>query len=618
MKTASALVITTAVIAVFAAPRISHSQTAERGRAIFHALTQKYPKMQPCGWGLATANPRLALFIPQTEWAELPWEDQASLTLYVESLIPAVRANPDRYLAPFRNDPLRPVFRAKVAHLCAECWLIGVGPFTFDEQGVLYEKVVIEGDLAWERDDPRSRGVKASEFRRGLGGVALASKETDQTEQRQQGIVAIAEHAPNAELAVRASRGTGQSMVQASSNSGSPVDLGSQSRDRRAVDSQGQSLALAEQAQPPRQRREGLAEEARRKAEEEHRKSEEARTQLGQMGRSYSGTTLIESAENGDTPMVELLLTAGMSPQAKDPKGWTALMYAAWNGHTATVWALLDRGADVNAISTDGTTALMTAASQGYTQIAKVLIAKGAAVDARRADGWTALIWAAAEGQEESVRILLASGAQIDATDSHGITPLIYAAANMLEEDPTGKTLPVVKALLSNGAAVDLKAADGSTALMWAAKKGEVAIAQALLASGAHVNATDGNGKTPLIYAASGKAAPPIAEALIASGADVNMKDSSGATALMRATRRRKPGMLQTLLAKGADPNATDNQGATALMIAAQMGRTHNLRALLQGRADRNLKDKRGRTATDIALEHHHNTIWAFLSSEPE
>ncbi len=53
-------------------------------------------------------------------------------------------------------------------------------------------------------------------------------------------------------------------------------------------------------------------------------------------------------------------------------------------------------------------------------------------------------------------------------------------------------------------------------------------------------------------------------------------------------------------------------------MIAAQMGRTHNLRALLQGRADRNLKDKRGRTATDIALEHHHNTIWAFLSSEPE
>ena len=427
MKTASALVITTAVIAVFAAPRISHSQTAERGRAIFQALTQKYPKLQPCGWGLATANPRLALFIPETEWAELSWEDQASLTLYVESLIPAVRANPDRYLTPFRNDPLRPVFRAKVAHLCAECWLIGVGPFTFDEQGALYEKIVVEGNLAWERDDPHSRGVKASEFRRGLSAVALVGQETDQTEQRQQGIVAIAEHDPNAELAVRASRGTGQRMVQAPSNSGPPVDLGSQSRDRRAADSQGQSLALAEQAQPPRQRREGLAEEARRKAEEEHRKSEEARTQLGQMGRSYSGTTLIESAENGDTPMVELLLTAGMSPQAKDPKGWTALMYAAWNGHTATVWALLDSGADVNAKNETGGTALIMAAMGGYTATVYALLNRGADVNAKDSEGWTALMYAAWNGHTATVHALLDRSADANAKDNEGETVLTAA-----------------------------------------------------------------------------------------------------------------------------------------------------------------------------------------------
>ena len=427
MKTASALVITTAVIAVFAAPRISHSQTAERGRAIFQALTQKYPKMQPCGWALATANPRLALFIPQTEWAKLPWEDQASLTLYVESLIPAVRANPDRYLAPFRNDPLRPAFRAKVAHLCAECWLIGVGPFTFDEKGVLYEKVVVEGDLAWERDDPHSRGVKASEFRRGLSAVALVGQETDQTEQRQQGIVAIAEHDPNAELAVRASRGTGQRMVQAPSNSGPPVDLGSQSRDRRAADSQGQSLALAEPAQPPRQRREGLAEEARRKAEEERRKSEEARMQLGQMGRSYSGTTLIESAENGDTSMIELLLTAGMSPQTRDPKGWTALMYAAWNGHTPTVWALLDSGADVNAKNETGGTALIMAAMGGYTATVHTLLNRGADVNAKDREGWTALMYAAWNGHTATVHALLDRSADANAKDNEGETVLTAA-----------------------------------------------------------------------------------------------------------------------------------------------------------------------------------------------
>jgi hypothetical protein len=116
-------------------------------------------------WGLATATPAIALLIPESEWNTLAKGDQVSLTLYLEGLIPAVRADPDQYLEEFRAAPIYETFRTKVASLCGDCWVIGVGHLTADTKSILFDKVIVQGDSLWEKDFPDERGVKASEFR---------------------------------------------------------------------------------------------------------------------------------------------------------------------------------------------------------------------------------------------------------------------------------------------------------------------------------------------------------------------------------------------------------------------------------------------------------------------
>ena len=61
---------------------------------------------------------------------------------------------------------------------------------------------------------------------------------------------------------------------------------------------------------------------------------------------------LLETAEEGDTEEVKLLIEKGADVDAKDWKGRTALMGAALKGHTETVKLLIEKGADVNARDT--------------------------------------------------------------------------------------------------------------------------------------------------------------------------------------------------------------------------------------------------------------------------
>lgn len=112
----------------------------ERGQAVFKTIVHKYPfvRLMP-RFGALTANPRVALFIPKQEWAALSFADKVSLTRYVESQVQA-------------------------AGLCAGCWLIGVGDLVGNDD-MSIDKTVVQGDSAWEKDDPCCRGVKVSDFR---------------------------------------------------------------------------------------------------------------------------------------------------------------------------------------------------------------------------------------------------------------------------------------------------------------------------------------------------------------------------------------------------------------------------------------------------------------------
>ena len=90
------------------------------------------------------------------------------------------------------------------------------------------------------------------------------------------------------------------------------------------------------------------------------------------------------AAREGQLAAMEAFVDAGMDPNFKGPKGWTALMLAA-GGDTPSIPAmqyLIDLGADINAKDADGRTALDWALTRGNTEISKFLQSAGATSNA--------------------------------------------------------------------------------------------------------------------------------------------------------------------------------------------------------------------------------------------
>ena len=128
-----------------------------------------------------------------------------------------------------------------------------------------------------------------------------------------------------------------------------------------------------------------------------YERPESARRRLEALAIPITGKSLIERAEKGNTVAVQLLLSAGIDPDAKGEHG---------------------------------TTALIRAGARGFSEIVSVLLAKGANVDAFEENGATALLSAAGGGNSECVKTLLQYKAKINASTKNGITPLMMAAAN--------------------------------------------------------------------------------------------------------------------------------------------------------------------------------------------
>jgi ankyrin repeat protein len=103
------------------------------------------------------------------------------------------------------------------------------------------------------------------------------------------------------------------------------------------------------------------------------------------------------------------------------------------------------------------------------------------------------------------------------------------------------------------------------------------------------------------MYAAEGEADPAAAKILVEIGAEINAQDDQGETALMKATRRKRSGMLMVLLQCGADVNVRSKSGDTALTLAARLRNSSHINALLSAGADVNVRNNEGRSAYDIA-----------------
>ena len=176
-----------------------------------------------------------------------------------------------------------------------------------------------------------------------------------------------------------------------------------------------------------------------------------ARAALDSLGIAYTDWEFREAAASGNLAVVKLFVAAGMSVNARDEDGWTALLFAAGLGRLSVVAFLVGAGADVNARGGPlDWTALHDAAGGGDLEVVEILVGAGAAVDARDKRGRTALHVAADDGNLAVVEYLVGQGADVEARDNRGWTALHEAAG-------LGR-LSVVEFLV--GAGADLEATD--------------------------------------------------------------------------------------------------------------------------------------------------------------
>lgn len=125
----------------------------------------------------------------------------------------------------------------------------------------------------------------------------------------------------------------------------------------------------------------------------------------------YTMKQVLRAARCGDAEL-KAVLSRGISINATDDDGETALMEAADNRNAHAVRVLINNGANVNAVDEDGETALMIAADEGNVEAVRLLIAAGANINARDEDGETALDKAQDEDNYTIVKILREAGAR--------------------------------------------------------------------------------------------------------------------------------------------------------------------------------------------------------------
>ena len=133
---------------------------------------------------------------------------------------------------------------------------------------------------------------------------------------------------------------------------------------------------------------------------------EEAKQKLEKMSVAQSPEALLASTKNEKSEKVaELLVTAGVDPNARQPNGMTALMSAAFNGQEDVAKMLLEKGADVK-LDAAGFNALSLAVERGNKAMVKLLLAAGADPNIRPGGGLSALEKAQQQGKAEMVELL--------------------------------------------------------------------------------------------------------------------------------------------------------------------------------------------------------------------
>ncbi|XP_036325743.1 protein phosphatase 1 regulatory subunit 16A-like isoform X2 [Rhagoletis pomonella] len=226
------------------------------------------------------------------------------------------------------------------------------------------------------------------------------------------------------------------------------------------------------------------------------------------------------------------------------------LLEAASRNDMHEVAELLERGITPDAANEDGLTALHQCCIDNNVEMLRLLLEYGANVDAQDSDKWTPLHAAATCGHLELVRILIDHGANLLAVNTDGNMPydlcddestLDYIEAEMskrgvtqelIDETRSSTERQMLKDLMEvarTGGDLEEPDCQGATPLHIAAANGYVRVVEFLLEMHVNVDAVDKDMWSP-VHAAACWGHLEVLEMLAQCGADLNAKNKDDET----------------------------------------------------------------------------------------
>ncbi|XP_061387566.1 protein phosphatase 1 regulatory subunit 12A-like, partial [Musca vetustissima] len=226
------------------------------------------------------------------------------------------------------------------------------------------------------------------------------------------------------------------------------------------------------------------------------------------------------------------------------------LLEAASRNDMQEVAELLEHGITPDAANEDGLTALHQCCIDNNVEMLKLLLEYGANVDAQDSDKWTPLHAAATCGHLELVRILIDHGANLLAVNTDGNMPydlcddentLDYIEAEMSKRGVTQELIDETRSaterqmlkdlqeVSKNGGDLEQPDEQGATPLHIAAANGYIKVVEFLLEQHVNVDAVDKDMWSP-VHAAACWGHLEVLEMLAQCGADLNIKNKDDET----------------------------------------------------------------------------------------